>query len=111
MEEILRIELEIERLQKQREDGVSQLCESSRQELRLRRDAEIKRLKKEASRKATELIDLLDFGGLDPSLATAASASAEVGVPYFLKSVEVVLLCPSPVSSWICLKHIWPYLP
>uniref|UniRef100_A0AAZ3Q333 Myosin X, like 1 n=1 Tax=Oncorhynchus tshawytscha TaxID=74940 RepID=A0AAZ3Q333_ONCTS len=88
MEEILRIELEIERLQKQREDGVSQLCESSRQELRLRRDAEIKRLKKEASRKATELIDLLDFGGLDPSLATAASASAEVGVPYFLKSVE-----------------------
>uniref|UniRef100_A0AAZ3PVD3 Myosin X, like 1 n=1 Tax=Oncorhynchus tshawytscha TaxID=74940 RepID=A0AAZ3PVD3_ONCTS len=79
MEEILRIELEIERLQKQREDGVSQLCESSRQELRLRRDAEIKRLKKEASRKATELIDLLDFGGLDPSLATAASASAEVG--------------------------------
>ncbi|XP_045081438.1 unconventional myosin-X isoform X1 [Coregonus clupeaformis] len=76
MEEILRIELEIERLQKQREDGVSQLCESSRQELRLRRDAEIKRLKKEASRKATELIDLLDFGGLDPSLA-AASASAE----------------------------------
>ncbi|XP_031680141.1 unconventional myosin-X [Oncorhynchus kisutch] len=77
MEEILRIELEIERLQKQREDGVSQLCESSRQELRLRRDAEIKRLKKEASRKATELIDLLDFGGLDPSLATAASASAE----------------------------------
>uniref|UniRef100_A0A8C7MQX6 Myosin X, like 1 n=1 Tax=Oncorhynchus kisutch TaxID=8019 RepID=A0A8C7MQX6_ONCKI len=79
MEEILRIELEIERLQKQREDGVSQLCESSRQELRLRRDAEIKRLKKEASRKATELIDLLDFGGLDPSLATAASASAEEG--------------------------------
>ncbi|XP_070969378.1 unconventional myosin-X-like [Oncorhynchus clarkii lewisi] len=78
MEEILRIELEIERLQKQREDGVSQLCESSRQELRLRRDAEIKRLKKEASRKATELIDLLDFGGLDPSLATAASASVEL---------------------------------
>uniref|UniRef100_A0A674F0D3 Myosin X, like 1 n=1 Tax=Salmo trutta TaxID=8032 RepID=A0A674F0D3_SALTR len=106
MEEILRIELEIERLQKQREDGVSQLCESSRQELRLRRDAEIKRLKKEASRKATELIDLLDFGGLDPSLATAASASAEVGGPYFLKSVEVVLLCPSPVSNievYICV--------
>lgn len=41
MEEILRIEREIERLQKQREDGVSQLCESSRLELRLRRDAEV----------------------------------------------------------------------
>uniref|UniRef100_A0A8C7IJ18 Myosin X, like 1 n=1 Tax=Oncorhynchus kisutch TaxID=8019 RepID=A0A8C7IJ18_ONCKI len=106
MEEILRIELEIERLQKQREDGVSQLCESSRQELRLRRDAEIKRLKKEASRKATELIDLLDFGGLDPSLATAASASAEVGVPYFLKSVEVVLIASLScidIEVYICV--------
>ena len=85
MEEILNLEREIERLQKKREDGVSQLCESSKQELRLRRDAEIKRLKKEASRKATELIDLLDFGGLDPGLAAPSGASAEVsavqGVP------------------------------
>ncbi|KAJ3612778.1 hypothetical protein NHX12_019036 [Muraenolepis orangiensis] len=83
MEEILNLEREIERLQRKREDGVSQLCESSKQELQLRRDAEIKRMKKEASRKATELIDLLNFGGLDTALGdaetkapTAAAASA-----------------------------------
>ncbi|XP_054894337.1 unconventional myosin-X isoform X2 [Poeciliopsis prolifica] len=68
MEEILQLEREIERLQKKREDEVSQLCESSKQELQLRRDAELKRMKKEASRKATELIDLLNFGGVDPSV-------------------------------------------
>lgn len=67
MEEILLLEREIERLQKKREDEVSQLCESSRQELQLRRDAELKRMKKVASRKATELIDLLNFKGVDPS--------------------------------------------
>lgn len=79
MEEILQLEREIERLQKKREDGVSQLCESSKQELQLRRDAELKRMKKEASRKATELIDLLNFGGVDPSLAAAgAKPAAEV---------------------------------
>uniref|UniRef100_A0A3Q3AHQ9 Myosin X, like 1 n=1 Tax=Kryptolebias marmoratus TaxID=37003 RepID=A0A3Q3AHQ9_KRYMA len=72
MEEILQLEREIERLQKKREDEVSQLCESSKQELQLRRDAELKRMKKEASRKATELIDLLNFGGVDPTLEAAA---------------------------------------
>lgn len=78
MEEILQLEREIERLQKKREDGVSQLCESSKQELQLRRDAELKRMKKEASRKATELIDLLNFGGVDPSLgAVGAKPAAE----------------------------------
>ncbi|MEQ2219378.1 hypothetical protein XENOCAPTIV_016865, partial [Xenoophorus captivus] len=79
MEEILQLEREIERLQKKREDEVSQLCESSKQELQLRRDAELKRMKKEASRKATELIDLLNFGGVDPSVeAVAAKPAAEV---------------------------------
>lgn len=79
MEEILQLEREIERLQKKREDEVSQLCESSRQELQLRRDAELKRMKKEASRKATELIDLLNFKGVDPSQGeVAAKPAAEV---------------------------------
>ncbi|KAM6912324.1 unconventional myosin-X [Xenentodon cancila] len=82
MEEILQLEREIERLQKKREDEVSQLCESSKQELQLRRDAELKRMKKEASRKATELIDLLNFGGVDPSLAAVGPKSAaEVKTP------------------------------
>ncbi|KAJ8253356.1 hypothetical protein GJAV_G00212020 [Gymnothorax javanicus] len=63
MEEILRLEREIERLQRQREEGVSLLCESSRSELQQRRNAEITRLEKEASRMATEFVELLDFGG------------------------------------------------
>ncbi|XP_028809967.1 unconventional myosin-X-like [Denticeps clupeoides] len=91
MEEILRLELEIERLQKQREDGVSQLCESSRQALRLRRDAEILRLKKEASRAATQFLDLQDFNASDgaaipppgpplpPASSTATAATSAAG--------------------------------
>uniref|UniRef100_A0A8K9VDM1 Unconventional myosin-X-like n=1 Tax=Oncorhynchus mykiss TaxID=8022 RepID=A0A8K9VDM1_ONCMY len=72
MEEILRLEKEIERLQRQREDGVSMLGDGlggSREELRQRRDAEIYRLEKEASRVATEFLELLDFGGLEQSLS------------------------------------------
>ncbi|XP_068607805.1 unconventional myosin-X [Brachionichthys hirsutus] len=76
MEEILQLEREIERLQKKREDEVSQLCESSKQELQLRRDAELKRMKKVASRKATELIDLLNFAGVDPSQGAASETFA-----------------------------------
>ena len=70
MEEIQRLEREIERLQKQQEDGVSLLGEDGRDQLRQRRDAEIYRLEKEASRVATEFLDLLDFGGLEPSLSS-----------------------------------------
>uniref|UniRef100_A0A672HW69 Myosin X, like 1 n=1 Tax=Salarias fasciatus TaxID=181472 RepID=A0A672HW69_SALFA len=82
MEEILQLEREIERLQKKREDEVSQLCESSKQELQLRRDAELKRMNKEASRKATKVIDLLNFSGVDPSLgAVGAKPAAEAKTP------------------------------
>uniref|UniRef100_A0A8C5HPM6 Unconventional myosin-X-like n=1 Tax=Gouania willdenowi TaxID=441366 RepID=A0A8C5HPM6_GOUWI len=70
MEEILRLEREIERLQKQQEDGVSLFGDVSREELRQMRDAEIYRLEKEASRVATEFLELLDFGGLEPSLSS-----------------------------------------
>uniref|UniRef100_A0A9J7YPD9 Myosin X, like 1 n=1 Tax=Cyprinus carpio carpio TaxID=630221 RepID=A0A9J7YPD9_CYPCA len=86
MEEILRLEREIERLQKKREDGVSMLCESSKQELRLRRDAEILRQKKAASRVATEFLELLDTGGPEvipgdakpPASRQAAATEEEV---------------------------------
>ncbi|XP_030643484.1 unconventional myosin-X [Chanos chanos] len=89
MEEILRLEREIERLQRQKDDSVSLLNESSRDELRQRRDAEIDRLEKEASRVATEFLEMLDFGGLeqsvsseenlhDPSETTAPLAEEEV---------------------------------
>lgn len=70
MEEIQRLEREIERLQKQQEDGVSLLGDVSHEELRQMRDAEIFRLEKEASRVATEFLELLDFGGLEPSLSS-----------------------------------------
>ncbi|XP_056145205.1 unconventional myosin-X [Lampris incognitus] len=70
MEEILRLEREIERLQRQQEDGMSLLGDVSRDEFRQRRDAEIYRLEKEASRVATEFLELLDFGGLEPSLSS-----------------------------------------
>lgn len=70
MEEILRLEREIERLQKQRDEGVSLLNESSRDELRQKSDAEIYLLEKEASRVATEFLEMLDFGGLEQSLSS-----------------------------------------
>ncbi|XP_077392847.1 unconventional myosin-X isoform X2 [Festucalex cinctus] len=70
MEEILRLEREIERLQRQQEDGVSLLGEISREDLRQMREAEIYRLEKEASRVATEFLELLDFGALEPSLSS-----------------------------------------
>lgn len=70
MEEILRLEREIERLQRQRDEGVSLLNDGSRDELRQKRDAEIYRLEKEASRVATEFLEMLDFGGLEQSLSS-----------------------------------------
>lgn len=70
MEEILRLEREIERLQRQRDEGVALMNEGSHDELRQCRDAEIYRLEKEASRVATEFLEMLDFGGLEPSLSS-----------------------------------------
>uniref|UniRef100_A0A8C5FS54 Myosin X, like 1 n=1 Tax=Gadus morhua TaxID=8049 RepID=A0A8C5FS54_GADMO len=98
MEEILKLEREIERLQRKREDGVSLLCESSKQELQLRRDAEIKRMKKEASRKATELIDLLNFGGLDAALVDAEPKAPDAEVICLSVCLSVCLL-PVNLSS------------
>ncbi|MBN3273929.1 MYO10 protein, partial [Polyodon spathula] len=70
MEEILRLEREIDRLQREKDDGVSLLCDSSKTDLELRRTAEIHRLEKEASRVAQEFLELLDFGGLERSLSS-----------------------------------------
>ncbi|TSR51428.1 Unconventional myosin-X [Bagarius yarrelli] len=78
MEEILRLEREIERLQQQRDEGVALMNESSREELRQRRDAEIYRLEKEASRVATEFLEMLDFGGLEPSLSSEENLNESV---------------------------------
>uniref|UniRef100_A0A3B4V1M0 Unconventional myosin-X-like n=1 Tax=Seriola dumerili TaxID=41447 RepID=A0A3B4V1M0_SERDU len=107
MEEILRLEREIERLQKQQEDGVSLLGDVSHEELRQMRDAEIYRLEKEASRVATEFLELLDFGGLEPSLSseenlhdptesTAPLAEEEVDEGFHAEDECIPLIPPPP---------------
>uniref|UniRef100_A0A8K9UBD2 Uncharacterized protein n=1 Tax=Oncorhynchus mykiss TaxID=8022 RepID=A0A8K9UBD2_ONCMY len=110
MEEILRLEKEIERLQRQKEDGVSMLGDGlggNGEELRQRRDAEIYRLEKEASRVATEFLELLDFGGLeqslsseenlhDPSESTAPLARAEEEVEEVDEGFHAKEECPVP---------------
>uniref|UniRef100_A0A8V5G6P6 Uncharacterized protein n=1 Tax=Melopsittacus undulatus TaxID=13146 RepID=A0A8V5G6P6_MELUD len=68
MEEILRLEKEIEKLQQQKEDHMSILCENTRNEINRQREEEIQRLEKEASRVAQEFLELLDFGNLDESV-------------------------------------------
>uniref|UniRef100_A0A8C4S127 Unconventional myosin-X-like n=1 Tax=Erpetoichthys calabaricus TaxID=27687 RepID=A0A8C4S127_ERPCA len=90
MEEILRLEREIERLQKQKDEGVSLLCESSRIELEQRRNAEINRLEKEASRVAQEFLELLDFGGLERSLSSEENLndSSELTAPLAEEEVD-----------------------
>lgn len=90
MEEILRLEREIERLQRQQEDNVSLLGDAPKEELRRLRDAEIYRLEKEASRVATEFLELLDFGGLEPSLSSEENLHdpAESTAPLAEEEVE-----------------------
>uniref|UniRef100_A0A8C4WUF6 Unconventional myosin-X-like n=1 Tax=Gopherus evgoodei TaxID=1825980 RepID=A0A8C4WUF6_9SAUR len=68
MEEILRLEREIEKLQQQQKvDHVSITCENTKNEINRQREEEIQRLEKEASRVAQEFLELLDFGNLDES--------------------------------------------
>uniref|UniRef100_A0A8C1QF20 Uncharacterized protein n=1 Tax=Cyprinus carpio TaxID=7962 RepID=A0A8C1QF20_CYPCA len=90
MEAILRLEREIERLQRQRDEGVSLLNDSSRDELRQKRDAEIYRLEKEASRVATEFLEMLDFGGLEQSLSSEENLhdSSETTAPLAEEEVD-----------------------
>ncbi|XP_064290823.1 unconventional myosin-X-like isoform X3 [Passer domesticus] len=68
MEEILRLEKEIEKLQQQKEDHMSVVSEDTRNEIYRQREEEIQRLEKEASRVAQEFLELLDFGNLDESV-------------------------------------------
>uniref|UniRef100_A0A8C3P901 Myosin X n=1 Tax=Chrysemys picta bellii TaxID=8478 RepID=A0A8C3P901_CHRPI len=69
MEEILRLEKEIEKLQQQQKaDHMSIACENTKNEINRQREEEIQRLEKEASRVAQEFLELLDFGNLDESV-------------------------------------------
>ncbi|KAM9803310.1 unconventional myosin-X [Syngnathus typhle] len=116
MEEILRLEREIERLQRQQEDGVSLLSDFSREDLRQMREAEIYRLEKEASRVATEFLELLDFGALEPSLSseenlhdptesTAPLAEEEVDEGFHAED-ECVPLPDLPLPAQVPLKKV-----
>uniref|UniRef100_A0A8C1A6T0 Uncharacterized protein n=1 Tax=Cyprinus carpio carpio TaxID=630221 RepID=A0A8C1A6T0_CYPCA len=122
MEEILRLEREIERLQRQRDEGVSLLNGSSRDELRQKKDAEIYRLEKEASRVATEFLEMLDFGGLEQSLSseenlhdlsetTAPLAEDEVDEGFHAED-ECIPLCDFPLPAAVPMdKEILSSLP
>uniref|UniRef100_A0A8D0BVC4 Unconventional myosin-X-like n=1 Tax=Salvator merianae TaxID=96440 RepID=A0A8D0BVC4_SALMN len=69
MEEILRLEREIEKLQwQQKTERISITCENTKNEIKRQREEEIQRLEKEASRVAQEFLELLDFGNLDESV-------------------------------------------
>ncbi|MEE6489051.1 hypothetical protein FKM82_015472 [Ascaphus truei] len=69
MDEILRLEKEIEKLHHQQEvEGVSIACLDTRNELTRQREEQIQKLEKEASRVAQEFLELLDFGHLDESV-------------------------------------------
>ncbi|XP_043550347.1 unconventional myosin-X-like [Chiloscyllium plagiosum] len=68
IQEIVRLEHEIQRLQNGR--GLScgsPICALSLREMESQRKEEIRRLEKEASRVAQEFLELLNFGGLDES--------------------------------------------
>ncbi|CAH2305349.1 unconventional myosin-X-like [Pelobates cultripes] len=68
MEEILRLEKEIEKLHHQQKlDGISISCADTRNEVTRQREEQIHKLEKEASRVAQEFLELLDFGNLDES--------------------------------------------
>lgn len=79
MEEILRLEKEIEKLQQQKEDHMSIICENTRNEINRQREEEIQRLEKEASRVAQEFLELLDFGSLDESVQNLEHSLASEG--------------------------------
>uniref|UniRef100_A0AAX7UAU1 Myosin X, like 1 n=1 Tax=Astatotilapia calliptera TaxID=8154 RepID=A0AAX7UAU1_ASTCA len=122
MEEILRLEREIERLHKQQEDSVSLLGDVSREELRQMRDAEIYRLEKEASRVATEFLELLDFGGLEPSLSseenlhdpaesTAPLAEEEVDEGFHAEDERIALPDFPPPAAVPLDKEIFQSIP
>uniref|UniRef100_A0A8C2W2Y6 Myosin X n=1 Tax=Chinchilla lanigera TaxID=34839 RepID=A0A8C2W2Y6_CHILA len=88
VEEILRLEREIEDLQRMKERQELSLTEASLQRLRQRRDEELRRLEDEASRAAHEFLAALNFHeidacvrGLERSLAAAPGNGA--GPPGF----------------------------
>uniref|UniRef100_A0A8C5SNY4 Unconventional myosin-X-like n=1 Tax=Laticauda laticaudata TaxID=8630 RepID=A0A8C5SNY4_LATLA len=91
MEEILRLEREIEKLQwQQKADHVSITCENTKNEMKRQREEEIQRLEKEASRVAQEFLELLDFGNLDESVQNLERSLSNEGT----LNIECSLVAP-----------------
>ncbi|XP_013912288.1 PREDICTED: unconventional myosin-X-like [Thamnophis sirtalis] len=91
MEEILRLEREIEKLQwQQKADHVSITCENTKNEMKRQREEEIQRLEKEASRVAQEFLELLDFGNLDESVQNLERSLSSEGT----LNIECSLVAP-----------------
>lgn len=86
MEEILRLEKEIEDLQRMKERQELSLTEASLQKLQQLRDQELKRLEDEACRAAQEFLESLNFDEIDEcvrnierSLSVGSEFSGELG--------------------------------
>ncbi|XP_039210307.1 unconventional myosin-X-like isoform X1 [Crotalus tigris] len=91
MEEILRLEREIEKLHwQQKADHVSITCENTKNEMKRQREEEIQRLEKEASRVAQEFLELLDFGNLDESVQNLERSLSNEGT----LNIECSLVAP-----------------
>ncbi|XP_073747176.1 unconventional myosin-X isoform X2 [Callorhinus ursinus] len=88
VEEILRLEKEIEDLQRMKERQELSLTEASLQKLQQLRDEELRRLEDEACRAAQEFLESLNFDEIDEcvrnierSLSVGSEFSAELGGP------------------------------
>ncbi|MBN3287811.1 MYO10 protein, partial [Polyodon spathula] len=74
VEEILRLEREIQDLQRKKEQQELSLTEASLQRLQLLRDDELRRLEEEASRAAQEFLESLNFDEIDECVRNIESS-------------------------------------
>ncbi|XP_059823439.1 unconventional myosin-X-like [Hypanus sabinus] len=79
MEEIVRLENEIQRLQSQQGSSCERVNGTSQSEEDSQRQEEILHLKSESSRVTQEFLDLLDFGGLDENGLPGEAGGLDAG--------------------------------
>uniref|UniRef100_A0A452V8X4 Myosin X n=1 Tax=Ursus maritimus TaxID=29073 RepID=A0A452V8X4_URSMA len=111
VEEILRLEKEIEDLQRMKERQQLSLTEASLQKLQQLRDEELKRLEDEACRAAQEFLESLNFDEIDEcvrnierSLSVGSEFSGRTGDPAFRR-----LPGPLPGSLYLVLHLLTDY--
>lgn len=79
VEEILRLEREIQTLQRQKERQELSLTEASLNRLQLLRDQELRRLEDEACRAAQQFLDSLNFDEIDECVRNIETSLGDVG--------------------------------